>query len=378
MKICLINPADIPRTEIFDLGYHLSLKGHEVSILYPTRKIILDGKVKTIPFPAYFLPKIHYTIPDFFKEYEIISKLVKEDEYEVIQACDYDYLTSLPAVIAGRKLNVPVILTTDAFPGVSWYFGNHFVDLAAKIYTHTLGKFMIDSCDKFVILSKELLKDALRIGIPEKKVYVIPNGVDFKQFNPDVDGNNLRKKLNINNDEKVLLFVGRLSLVKRIDIILDISKKFLKSDLKIKTIIVGEGEYGSYYRQMADSLKNIMFVGSVPHKDLHEYFAIADIFLLPSLSEGLPNVLLEASACGKPIVATNTGGISDIVIHGETGYLVKPDDIDSYFHYVELLLNDENLSRQLGNNGYEHVSKEFSWDVIIEKYENIYKTMVKK
>jgi len=378
MKICLINPTDSPRSEVFDLGYHLSKKGHDITILYPTKDKTLQFDVRAIPFPACFVPKIHYTVPNLQEEYRLLSKLIREENYDIIQACDYDYLTSLPPALAKRRMKVPFVLTTDAFPGVSWFFGNRFVDTIANLYTRTVGKFIIDSCDELVVLSNQLVENAMSLGITKEKIYVIPNGVDLEQFNLRIDGSDLRNKLHVENDEKVLLFVGRLALVKRIDILIEVTKRVLKDGFKIKTIIVGDGEYKNYYEKLAKSVKGIIFVGLIPHKEIHKYFAVADILILPSLSEGLPNVALEASACGKPIIATNTGGIPDVVIHGKTGFLAEPNNINSFVYYVELLLNSEDLSRKVGRNAHEHVKKQFNWDVVVKKYEGIYEKIVKK
>ena len=375
MKICLVNPTKTPRSGVFDLGHHLSENGHEVAILYPSNGQTLRANedIETVPFPAHFLPRIEYTIPSFRKEYKMILKLIKEKGCDIIQVCGYDYLTSLPPVFIKRKINMPIILTSDGFPGVSWSFGNLLVDSIAKLYTNTLGKFILSSYDELVVLSNKLTEDAINLGVPEEKVRAIPIGVDFDQFNPHVDGSDLKIKLHIKEDEKVLLFVGRLALVKRIDILIDLTKRLLSDGFKIKTIIVGDGAYSDYYEKLAKPIEeNILFVGLVPKQEIHEYFAISDVLILPSLSEGLPNVLLEASACGKPIVATNTGGISDIVIHGETGFLAESNNVDSFAHYVKLLLNDEDLSTELGRNAYEHTKEKFNWADITKEYESVY------
>jgi glycosyltransferase involved in cell wall biosynthesis len=375
MKICLINPTDFPRTEVFDLSSHLSHAGYEVTILFPTNNKDLNADVKKVPFPAYFLPKIHYTIPHLINEYSKISDLVIKGNYDIIQACDYDYLTSLPPLFVKRKTNIPLVITTDAFPGISWFFGNHFVDTVGKIYTQTLGKLMFNFCDKLVVLSNNLAEDSKNIGILQKKVCVIPNGVNFNQFSPDVDGTEIRKKLNISNNEKIILFVGRLSLVKRIDVLIDVTKKLSKEGLRVKTVIVGDGEYRDYYYKLAQSCNDIIFISSVPHSEIQKYYAMADVFMLPSLSEGLPNVLLEVAACAKPIVATNTGGISDIVIHGKTGFLVEQGDINSFIEFIKLILNDEELSKRLGNNAYKYVKSKFDWSVIVKSYTKMYESI---
>lgn len=378
MKICLINPVDSPRSEVFDLGYNLNKRGHEVTILYPTNNnkiLTCQGNVETIAFHANFLPKIHYTIPSFKEEYEIISRLVIKNKYDVIQICDYDYLTSLPPIFLKRKINVPIITTTDAFVGTSWLLGNYFIDSIGLVYTKTLGKFIIDSSDKLVGLYSKLLSEANNIGIPRDKINILPNGVNLNQFNYNVDSN-LKNTLGIKDNEKVLLYIGRMALVKRLDILIEITNYLIKDGWNIKTILVGDGEYKKKYKDLAKSNDKIIFIDSVPHNEIHKYHAIADIFVLPSLSEGLPTVLLESAACGKVIIATNTGGISDIVIHGETGFLVNYGDINTFIKYINIVLNDENLSKKLGANAYEHMKKNFSWDYIVDEYVKLYKDIV--
>jgi glycosyltransferase involved in cell wall biosynthesis len=376
MKICLINPSDFYRKEIFDLGSLLAKRDHDVTILYPTNDKKLNSDVKIKSFPAKFVPKIHYTIPNLLLEYNLISKLIVEEQYDIVHACNSNYLTSLPPAVIKRKTNIPFVLTTDGFPGISWFFGNSFVDKVGYLYNKTLGRFIIDSCDEFVVLSKNLANDATDLGIPSKKVTVIPNGVDFEQFHPNIESQDIKKELNLKNDEKVILFIGRLSLVKRVNILIDVSKQLLKEGFKIKTVIVGDGEYKDYYKRMVGNNENIIFVGFIPYLEIQKYIAVADVLVLPSLSEGLPNILLEAAACAKPVVATNTGGISDIVIHGKTGFLVDQENFNSFLEYIRLILNDEDLAKKLGNNAYEHVKKEFNWSMIVEHYEQIYESFV--
>lgn len=375
MKICLIDSSDIPRSIVWDLGYYLNKNGHEVTILYPTRNRILKarGGVRSISFPAFFLPKIHYVIPNLLKEYQILYKLVKREKYDIIQACDYDYLTSLPPIFIKRKMNVPIVITTDAFPGVSWFFGNYFVDFVAKLYTKSLGKFILHSYDKLIIYYNKSIEDALRLGVPKCNIHIIPSGIDFNAFSDYIDVSKVKDNLGIKDNEKVLLFVGRLSLVKRIDILIELTKRLLNDGFNIKTIIVGEGEYKLQYKKLAESVNNnVIFIGEVPHTDISKYYAIADVFVLPSLSEGLPRVLLEAAACCKPMVASKTGGVPDIIIHGKTGFLAEPNNVNSFVHYVKLLLNDEDLSRKFGRNAYMHVKKKFDWNAITKKIESIY------
>jgi len=372
MKLCFINPTKQPRTVVYGLANHLVDKGYIVSIIHPcTNKnnIPTSDNIDIIPLPSLFLPKINYTLPSFYKQYNILSSLIKKNKYDIVQACAYVYLTSIAPIFIKNKFKIPIILTIDAFPGLSWEYGNVFIDSIAKLYTYSLGKFILNSYDKLIFLYNNLSKEAIDFGIPIEKIHIIPNGIYFKQFNLK-NNNDLKYQLGIKDDEKVLLFVGRLALVKRVDILIEITKRLLKKGFHIKTIIVGEGPYRMKYEKLAESVKDkVIFVGAVPHDNIYEYFAIADVFVLPSLSEGLPTVLLEAGANSKPSVASKVGGIPDIIIHGRTGFLANPKDVDSFVHYVKLLLSDEELSKNMGQNAYKHVRENFAWESIIKKYE---------
>jgi len=158
--------------------------------------------------------------------------------------------------------------------------------------------------------------------------------------------------------------------------LIDLSRLLLREQVKFRMVIVGDGEYGEYYRQMAQGVENVMFLGSVPSADMPRYYALADLVILPSLSEGLPNVLLEASASAKPVIATDVGGISDIVLHGTSGYLVDAGDLRSLYTRTMQLLDAPDQARRMGWAGFEHVSEHFNWRAVTDAYEAMYLEML--
>jgi len=378
MNLCLVNHSDIPRTEVFTLGRYLGERGHNVTVVYPSdgKRIPADGMIDTVPFPARFVPKIHYVLPDFRRQYQLLQDLTVQKGCELVQSCDYDYLTSIPPILVKRKLGTPLVLTTDAFPGFSWHYGNRFVDSVAWIYTRTLGKRILNAYDRLVLLSSRLVNDAMNLGVSQEKTHIIPLGVDLDRFRPGIDGSDLRFKLNIQDDEVVILFVGRLALVKRVDMLIELSRLLSREMVKFRMVIVGGGEYGDYYRQMAQGMPNVLFLGIIPSVEMPRYYALADIVILPSLSEGLPNVLLEASASGKAIIATDVGGIPDIVLHGRSGYLFRAGDLESLYDYTMKLLSDMERARRMGLAGFEHVSQYFGWRAVTDAYEAMYLDML--
>jgi len=384
-KLCFVNPNEAQRTVVYELAKHLVDTGnHEITIIQPTRGGILKDRsyyqridgLEVMFFPALFMSNISYNIPFFHKEIKLLIKLFHDKKYGIIQACDYDYLTSIAPIIAKRKCKIPIILTSDALPGYSWFYGNRFVDSIAKIYTFSIGKKILNSYDRVVLLYRRASEEVEEFGVSKERACVIPNGIDAEIFSQSSDLDQLRARLSLNNDEKVLLFVGRLAKVKRVEVLIALTKSLIKEGFKLKTLLVGDGPDRKLYEKLARPIKsNVIFIGQVPRTEVAKYYSIADVFVLPSLSEGLPQVLLEASAAGKPCVATNVNGIPDIIVHGKTGYLVERWNIDAYHDYVKFLLEDEQLSKKMGSMAIQFVKENFSWDVVIDKYEKIYENI---
>lgn len=389
MKLCFISPYKGRRIVVHELAkYLVKKKKFEVTILQPssdpklTRKTspeLIDGNVERIYFRSRFLRNIAYTLPYFHKEFKTLYTLVSKLKCEIIQSCNYSYLTSVVPIFIGKRYSIPLILTEQALPGYSWFYGGAFIDAVAKLYTYGLGKWIISSYDRVVLITKRVSEEITKFGVPRKKILWIPNGVDLEGFSSDVDSSKLQDELSIKQDDKVLLFVGRLAKVKRVEILIALTKLLQKESFRVKTVVVGDGPSREYYEKLARSIKaDVIFTGWVPRQQLHNYYRMASVFVLPSLSEGLPTVLLEASAAGKPCVASNVGGVPDIIVHGKTGYLAKRLDIYSYLHYVKILLTDEELSKRMGKNAAEHVDKNFKWDTIVDKYEKLYREVLVK
>jgi len=384
MNILFVNPTKRLRVVVKELSKRLAKEGYNIVILtpQPIKSLINDNlDLNIIVYPSIFLPKIRYTIPDFFRQLLIIKRIVRKENIDIIHVFTYFYPSVWIPILYAKINGIPVVLTTDCFPGISWRYGSKFVDFIAKIYSKTIGKFIFRLCDKIILMSNEIVKDARNLGIREDKIVVIPNGVDFNRFNlkkiNQQEIRKIRRELCISENEAIILNVSRLVRVKRIDILIKITKRLLEKGLRVKTVIVGDGPYSREYEKLAKMAKienNILFTGF--RTDIPLIMKVCDIFVLPSLSEGLPTVLLEASACCKPVIATNTGGIPDIITHGKTGFLVEPENINSFVFFIEKLLYNKSLSKKLGKNAYKHVRKKFNWNLIIKRYKDIYAELV--
>lgn len=387
MRLCFINPTRKGRTVVYELAKHLvSERDHEVVILQPgsqyqfvKRSHLQHFKkgIEIIYFPTFFFSSISYNLPYLNKQIRTLNKLSAEQECEIIQACDQNFLTSIAPIIVKRKCKIPIVLTFNALPGYSWFYGKRFVDAIAKMYTFSIGKKILNSYDRIVLLYSRALEEVENLGVSKERACVIPNGIDVENFSRSSDIDQLKAKLSLKNNEKILLFVGRLAKVKRIEVLIALTKSLLKEGFRLKTLLVGDGPDRRLYEKLARPIRsNVIFIGKVPNTEVAKYYSMADVFVLPSLSEGLPQVLLEASATGKPCVATNVNGTSDIIVHGKTGYLVERWSIGAYHDYVKVLLEDEQLSKKMGSMAVQFVKENFSWDVVMDKYEKIYEDVM--
>ena len=209
-------------------------------------------------------------------------------------------------------------------------------------------------------------------NVPKENIIFIPNGVDLnkilnlkKQTNPN--------EIQINPKKFNLLYVGSLSKVKGVDILI---KAFALVEEKIdcELIIVGSGNYEQELKSFVRQLKiekNVNFVGKKINP--YPYFGLADIFILASRSEGMPNVLLEAMACKLPIIATNTGlGVNDIIVDGYNGILARLKDEKDLAKQIIFLSKNEDLAEKFKNNGIKLIKEKFKISQMYKAYSNVF------
>lgn len=178
-----------------------------------------------------------------------------------------------------------------------------------------------------IAVSRPMLDALITLGAYPDRVMLVPNGVDRGLFLPR-DRTQARTLLGLPEHGKVLLFVGRLEREKGLDELTSAFRELVrKSAETISLVIVGDGSMATRLSLQCNDVPNVVLAGARPPEDVAQYLAAADVLVLPSWAEGTPNVILEALAAGRPIVATHVGGIPDVVRHGHTGLLVPPRDV---------------------------------------------------
>jgi phosphatidylinositol alpha-1,6-mannosyltransferase len=217
--------------------------------------------------------------------------------------------------------------------------------------------------------SAKLIKN---FGVDNSRVHVISCGVNSRRFRPI-------KKTDTVNEAKILLTVARLDLHKGHDRVLEALATLKDQGLTPTYIIAGTGDEEMRLREITQKfglVNQVKFAGFVPDNQLPELYAKADIFIMASrqipkrldIVEGFGISFLEASASGIPVIAGNSGGVSDAVRNGRTGLLVDPNNADEIAHAIKLLLDDENLAKRLGDEGRRWAASEMNWDKIANRF----------
>jgi glycosyltransferase involved in cell wall biosynthesis len=268
--------------------------------------------------------------------------------------------------ISGRIARVPIIISAERTMGQE------------KWMRRRLDKATAYLADRVVCVSQATAIYAAQvIGIPESKLAVIPNGVDLADFDhlPDVDL--ARAAWNLPAQGVIIGAVGRLHAVKGFTYLLEAFARLAPDFPQATLLLVGDGPDRSILEQLAARYRlsqRVTFMGE--QTDVPSFLAALDVLALPSLHEGMPNVVLEAMAAGLPVVASHTGGVPEVVVHGETGWLVAAADQGALCKAIFNLLNDPSRAQAMGKAGRQRVERLFNLADTISITEILYEQLM--
>jgi glycosyltransferase involved in cell wall biosynthesis len=377
-----LHPFHIGGTEIatFHLATELARQECEISIItgqIPTDKIskrnelnfkIEEIKTGTLPI----IRGILYSIGCFFKTLSLRKKI------------DIIHIQPLfPLGLLGITLGLIIKKST-----IIWARGSD-IDIYSKF--KSLMKWVIKRATSVIALSSNQ-KRKMEALAKRKTIMVIPNGVEIPN---SIDKNiiffsSYLKELisslpsshilnTINSDTKIVLYVGRLEEFKGIRYLLRAIPHILKEIPNTLFLFVGNGNKRNDFLKLSNKISisnNTLFVKKIPHKELFNFYRNSDIFVNPSLREGVSNVVLEAMASGLPVVACKVGGTPDIIKNGETGLLINPENINQITYSLLKLLKSVDLRNLYGANAKNFVLN-LSWDKIARRVINVYKNSMR-
>lgn len=233
-----------------------------------------------------------------------------------------------------------------------------------------------DQIDAFIAVSSEINSELTGIGVPAERRLFIPNGVDTQRFSPvsTEQRMQLREKLNLPPQAPIAVFSGRLVPGKQVDLLLEIWRGLQMEFKQSLLLIIGSGGEEARLRQM--NVGNVQFAGQVD--DVAPYLQSSDFFVLPSAAEGLSNALLEALAVGLPCVATAVGGTPDVIVDGENGLLVAPDQPHDLQAALSKLLADIPMRQRMGKLARENILARYSLENTADRLAALYQRLAKE
>ena len=377
-------------SHIVNISKYLS-KENEVTIIDrkyddPDENEINGIKVHRIPSRSINLSLMSGRLNPIINEYLFSRRLRKCEIFkdaDIVHA--HNVYTANAAVKIANKYEVPFVYTCH-----NGMWCTEDVNFYERRIVRSMEKKIIEKSDVSIAVSKTLKKNICeKTGIPENKIIVIYNGVDTDKFNPNVPAEDIKGKYGLKNSE-IVLFVGRVAPAKGLEYLIKAANLIIneKNVKDVKFLIVGPFKYmfseskmrrTNYVRRLINLMEkyslqdHFIFTGSVLEKDLLKFYATCDVFVLPSLFEAFPMVLVEAMASGKPVIGSKVGGISEVIENGRNGFVFESKNYRELAEKILILLEDEELKKSMGKRSRKVAENKFSWTKIAEKIIEVYK-----
>ena len=346
---------------VADIALNLDPARYEVSVLALREGGPFEKDLQEAGIPVYILPMTPGRV-DYFAFWKIRQLIVKLAPDIIHTHNTQPFIEgTLAAMLAGR----PAVVHTD--------HGRQFPDKRRYMWMEWLASKAVAS---IVSVSEDNKASLVKHEhIPACKIRVIPNGIDDKKYRTKIDSGLKRAALGVEPDAwPVLGWCGRLSPEKGLPVLLHALPDLVRRYPRLRLLLIGDGASRKELESQAENAgmaPYIRFLGA--RSDVPEVLQVVDVFVLPSIREGLPLVLLEAMAAGVPIVATDVGGSRQAVHDGVTGYLVPSENPAALAQAVCRVLDDESLRRAFSEEGRRRFAEQFTIGQMVERYDEVYR-----
>jgi len=377
VRIALVSDWYYPKiggvaTHMHHLALKLKERGHDVTIVTNSRETRKEMELNKQGIGLLKIPGVVSPILDVNITYSLKSTRELNEflgDFDVIHSHHAFTPLALKAAKAGRRMGKATVLTTHSISFAHESRLWETLGLTFPIFSNYLRY-----PHRIIAVSKAA--KAFIEHFTDTPVEIIPNGVDDTVFTPSKKKEKIKEKFEI--DGKVVLYVSRMSYRKGPHVLLNAFSQIEEAAL----VMVGSGEMLPFLRAQAKFLRiedRVKFVGYVKNEVLPEIFRMADVFVLPSITaEAFGIVILEAMASGLPVVATDVGGIPEIVMESESGLLVPPGNELELRNAIQKLLLDDKLRERLGSNGRKAVEERYSWNRVTEQIEKTYEDVISR
>jgi glycosyltransferase involved in cell wall biosynthesis len=294
-----------------------------------------------------------------------LSDIIKESRADVLHT--YLFHANILGRIIGRINRVPVIISSE-----------RCLDLERRGFNNLLNNLTLRWCSKIVVVSDSVGKMLMaRDKVPCSRIVRIYSGIEFSNYDLNIDKDSNRKELGLKSDDVVIGTIGRLRPEKGHEYLIKAIAEVLRKFPEVRLLIAGDGAEENKLKCLSDKMgikDKVIFTGF--RNDIPEILSILDLFVLPSIEEGLPMAVLEAMASGRGIVATRIGGTEELIQDGVTGVLVPPKDVHALAGAIYGLLKEHDKINRFGMLAREAAKNNFSINNMLKNYERLYEELV--
>lgn len=296
---------------------------------------------------------------------ELLFKMFRvRKSYDIIHAHSHLYFSTNICALVRRIGSSPLVITNHGI------MSSNAPDWFNLLYLKTLGKWTLNSADRIICYTQEEKEKLISIlHINESKIAVIPNGIDTNQFRPWT-GNRATDVIN-------LVCISRFVKGKGIEYIIRAMDILVKETPNLHLTLVGDGPERGCICEMIKCLgltDNVRIIDFVPYDKMPEIFHDSDIFVLPSLHEGVPRTALEAMSCGLPVVISDFSHLRDLIDGG--GMMFPKKDVQALADSLRILINDESKRARMGQKAREKIVREYSWERAVAETLQLYQKVI--
>jgi glycosyltransferase involved in cell wall biosynthesis len=384
--------TDTQATYVHDINRHLVRRGHSVTVVTPgdpslSREDMFDG-VRIIRFPLNLPADLTYgrvaqsrvswlgrfarvaVMANYLEaQHRAIMAEARETPIDVIHA-HWAIPTGPAAVLAARKLGVPSVITMHG--GDVYVNPEQGYDFPTRWYVRPALRWTLRHAGALTAITEDCRQHALRAGAPDEHIRLVFNGTDLRRFSPGENGN----RPDLRFGPHMIFACRQLFPRKGIRFLLEAAAQLKPRFPDLKVVLAGDGFERPELARLASDLgigPDVHFLGWVPNADLPPYYRAAAVSVIPSLEEGFGIPAAEAMGCEVAVVASDAGGLPEVVEHGVTGLVVARGDAGALAQAIGSLLADPDRRRAMGQAGRERALRLFDWDRSAEQFEQLYR-----
>ncbi len=320
-----------------------------------------------VPVTEFNLPRLGYLKRVYACRRAMVQAASRWSFERIIASTWSPYAVAAPLRLLGREVFLDV-----------YCHGMDLLEPRRSFRYRLLMEVTLRRAKNVLVVSKFTAAEARKAGARAEKILLVPPGVDPNRFAPGPRNHAILARYALEEDTPILLSVGRLVERKGFDLVIRSLPRVLQKFPKAAYLLAGEGPERSRLEGLARSIgvdSRVRFAGHVPEDEIVRYYQTAGILVMPSRAlpaagdvEGFGIVFLEAACCGIPAIGGRSGGIEDAIVHGETGFLVNPEDPEELAVKILSLLSDADLRRRLGQAGRARAERDFQWPSIARRY----------